>query len=143
MRDEGIDIDTVNALQGVSTGSAFIISQENGENSIILDGGANMAYTESISDDWKRAIAQSSLLLLQREVPERINILSAKHAHDNGVLVILDMGGRDDPITSELISLCDIISPNSTEVVRLIPADQSQDEETKVEPKFCSDERMA
>lgn len=57
MRDEGIDGDHVNALTGVTTGSAFIISQENGENSIIIDGGANMAYAESISDDWKNAIA--------------------------------------------------------------------------------------
>jgi len=56
---------------------------------------------------------------------------------------VLDMGGRDDPISSELISLCDLISPNQTEVIRLIGADQSQDEETKGEPTFCIDESLA
>lgn len=29
------------------------------------------------------------------------------------------MGGRDDPLSHELVNLCDIISPNETEIKRL------------------------
>mmetsp|Transcript_14956 Transcript_14956/g.20282 ORF Transcript_14956/g.20282 Transcript_14956/m.20282 type:complete len:189 (-) Transcript_14956:67-633(-) len=36
------------------------------------------------------------------------------------------MGGRDDPISNELISLCDIISPNATEVGRLLASMPSE-----------------
>ena len=45
--------------------------------------------------------------------------MAARCAKDNKVQVILDMGGRNDPISDELIRLCDIISPNETEVARL------------------------
>ena len=44
-----------------------------------------------------------------------MNILVAKKAKENKdkkVLVVLDMGGMDDPISPELVKLCDIISPN-------------------------------
>lgn len=55
------------------------------------------------------------MLLLQREIPENINILAARCAKEvqtHEVTVILDMGGRDEVISKELINLCDIISPN-------------------------------
>ena len=86
---------------------AFIMSQRNGENAIIINGGANMAYdTETIHESWRQIISQSNVLLLQREIPEAVNILAAKCAKEvstHEVTVILDMGGRDDRVTSELI----------------------------------------
>jgi sugar/nucleoside kinase (ribokinase family) len=82
----------------------------------MIHGGANMAYdTSSIPDSWVDAIQQSEILLLQREVPEAINIMAAtcaKENHDHSCIVVLDMGGRDDPISTDLIKLCDVISPN-------------------------------
>ena len=54
--------------------------------------------------------------------------MAARCAKDNKVQVILDMGGRNDPISDELIRLCDIISPNETEVARLfvsMPGEES------------------
>lgn len=61
--------------------------------------------------------------------------MAARCAKENNVQVILDMGGRSDPISDELIRLCDIISPNETEVARLfvsMPGEESpQAEETK------------
>jgi len=74
---------------------------------------------------------QSSILLLQREVPESVNVKAAKCAHDNQVTVILDMGGRDDPISNELVSLCDVISPNQTEVRRLLADSTTKQEFTE------------
>lgn len=37
-----------------------------------------------------------------------------------GKLVVLDVGGRDDPFTDELLSNIDYISPNETELERII-----------------------
>lgn len=88
-----------------------------------------MAYESELSDSWRSDIAQSSILLLQREIPENINIEVAKCAKANNVTVILDMGGRDDPISRELISLCDIISPNESEVRRLFVTTNSHNTE--------------
>lgn len=53
-------------------------------------------------------------------MPEFLNVLAAKAAKANDVTVILDMGGRDEPLTEDLIKNCDIISPNETELQRLI-----------------------
>jgi len=51
-------------------------------------------------------------LLLQREIPEYVNIIAARTAKEAGTIVILDMGGRDEPLSVELIKQIDIISPN-------------------------------
>ena len=40
------------------------------------------------------------------------------------------MGGRDDPISDELIALCDIISPNQTEVKRLFSDEGEESKES-------------
>lgn len=64
-------------------------------------------------------------------MPRFINIEAAKVAKANNVTVIFDLGGRDDKITNETISLCDIISPNETELERLLSTLPQQDEPDK------------
>ena len=56
---------------------------------------------------------------MQREVPEEINIAACKIARQHKVLTVLDVGGVDQPITDELLSLLDIVSPNKTELKRI------------------------
>ena len=52
------------------------------------------------------------VLVLQREVPEFVNALAAKVAKQNGTMVILDVGGRDELLSKDLLNYVDIISPN-------------------------------
>ena len=54
----------------------------------MLVAGANKAYTE-IPDSWVTAIKQADVVLMQREVPEWVNIYLGKHASH----LILDCGG--------------------------------------------------
>lgn len=42
--------------------------------------------------------------------------------------VILDMGGRDDPLSEELLKTVDIISPNETELKRVMASAGFDDE---------------
>jgi sugar/nucleoside kinase (ribokinase family) len=49
----------------------------------------------------------------------KLNEIAAKYAHSRGKVVILDCGGRDDPITDELLDNITYISPNETELQRL------------------------
>ena len=56
---------------------------------------------------------------MQREVPEEINVAACKIARKYNVSTVLDIGGADIPLTVELISLLDIISPNKTELKRI------------------------
>jgi ribokinase len=62
-------------------------------------------------------------LLLQREIPDEVNIRGSHLAKEYGVQVVLDMGGADAPLSSELLSLIKIISPNKTELRRILKRD--------------------
>lgn len=64
-------------------------------------------------------IRQAGVLLLQREIPDWVNIQVAQAAKGAGVPVILDAGGMDAPVPGELLGLVDIFSPNETELARL------------------------
>ncbi len=52
------------------------------------------------------------ILLLQREIPEYVNVVAARTAKQAGTLVILDAGGRDELLSKDLLEQIDIISPN-------------------------------
>ena len=61
-------------------------------------------------------------VLLQREVPEGVNIEAARIAAAAGVPVILDCGGVEGPISEELLRDVAVLSPNETELARLTGA---------------------
>ena len=73
-----------------------------------------------LCDKWKEAIKGADILMLQREIPEEINALAAKTAKEFGCKVLLDMGGQDEPLSEELLKNVDIVSPNQTELCRLL-----------------------
>ncbi|KAK6134437.1 hypothetical protein DH2020_031816 [Rehmannia glutinosa] len=91
-----------------------------GQNSIIIVGGANMAcWPESLSQEDLEVVKNAGIVLLQREIPDSVNIQVAKAARSARVPVILDAGGVDAPIPLELLKFIDILSPNETELARL------------------------
>ncbi|WIA09426.1 hypothetical protein OEZ85_008831 [Tetradesmus obliquus] len=102
------------------TGTAVILLQSSGENSIIIVGGANQDEEAwSLSEQEQQLIAGAGAVLLQREIPEAANIQVAKVAAAAGVPVLLDAGGIDAPLSPELLQYLSIISPNETELQRL------------------------
>ena len=126
LRHSGVDVNHVKALDGINSGQAYILLMPDGENSIIIHGGANIAWSDDLTEldsDFESQIKSSKILLLQREIPEHINILGAKAAKSSGVTVILDAGGMDIPISKELLEVIDIFSPNETELERIMDAD--------------------
>lgn len=97
------------------TGQAFILLQKGGENSIVLVGGANRAWEDRPAFD----LAGAGALLLQREIPEAVNLAAASAARAAGVPVVLDCGGDDAPLPAGLLALIDVLSPNESELARL------------------------
>ena len=69
---------------------------------------------------------------MQREVPEEINIAACKIARKNNVKTVLDIGGADIPLSDELISLLDIISPNKSELKRITGKEVDIDNEKEL-----------
>jgi len=96
-----------------STGTATIIVDANGQNSIVLSAGANGKV--SSSDVELVSFSDFSLLLLQLEIPTPTVLSAATLAKQNGVRVILNPAPAKE-LPNELISLADFLIPNETEL---------------------------
>ncbi|XP_027342749.1 uncharacterized protein LOC113855339 [Abrus precatorius] len=120
LRNGGVCIDNVTVVASMSTGHAVVMLQSNGQNSIIYIGGANLSgWPTTLPRHHLDLVALAGIVLLQREIPDPVNVQVAKAARSAGVPVILDAGGMDAPIPPELLNFVDILSPNETELGRL------------------------
>ncbi|MCO5575806.1 hypothetical protein L7F22_029611 [Adiantum nelumboides] len=130
----GVHLEHVNTVLE-PTGHAVVMLQPGGQNSIIIVGGANVSWTrlEATSSQFslqtQQLISQAGALLLQREIPDDVNIEAAKIAKNADVPVILDAGGADTPIPKDLLQCVTVLSPNETELARLTraPVDSLED----------------
>src|SRR5918996_4001813 len=96
-----------------STGTAIIVVDSDGQNSIVLSAGANGKVNE---EDVKAAsFSDYKLLLLQLEIPTSTVLSAARRAHENGLRVILNPAPARE-LPNELISLADFLIPNETEL---------------------------
>lgn len=124
LRAAGVDDTLLTAVPGPS-GQAYILLQKGGENSIIVAPGANAQWGRLLGDSASdislaAAIAQAGAVLLQREIPEAVNLHVANLAKAAGVAVILDAGGsQDGPLPPALVARLTLCSPNETELARL------------------------
>jgi ribokinase len=114
LAEAGADLSPSRDVPG-PTGQAFILLQQGGENSIVLVGGANRAWEA----EPRFELAGAGALLLQREIPDSVNLAAARAARTAGVPVVLDCGGDDTPLPTELLALIDVVSPNESELARL------------------------
>lgn len=105
---------------GIGCGQAYIFLMPDGDNSIIVIPAANSNWPLKLNKLQIESIKNADCILLQREIPEIYNINIAKIAKKNNIKVVLDVGGEDSKISKELLQLIDIISPNETELQRLI-----------------------
>jgi ribokinase len=103
-----------------STGTATIIVDSNGQNSIVLSAGANGKVTTA--DVEHVSFFHHKLLLLQLEIPTLTVLRAAQLARANNVRVILNPAPAKE-IPDELIALTDFIIPNETELSLLTGVD--------------------
>lgn len=120
LAENHVKLDNIKILEGKQSGLALIfIKKTTGENTIVIVGGANSAYPEEcpmLTEAWIESIKNADVLLLQKEIPQRVNIAAAKVAKENGVKVIMDVGGNDELMSKEFLANIDYISPNETEL---------------------------
>jgi len=96
-----------------ATGTATIIVDGNGQNSIVLSAGANGKVSPADVDS--ASPLTPKLILLQLEIPIPTVLYAAQRARQNGSRVILNPAPAK-PLPDELISLADFIIPNETEL---------------------------
>jgi ribokinase len=95
-----------------ATGTAIIVVDSNGQNSIVLSAGANGKVSALDIDALK---LEAKLLLLQLEIPLETVIHAAKWGKQKAMTVILNPAPAR-ALPDELIANADYIIPNETEL---------------------------
>ena len=96
-----------------ATGTAIIVVDANGQNSIVLSPGANGKVTSVDVDAFP--FQDADTLLLQFEIPLETVIHAASLARQNGLRVILNPAPAR-PIPNSLLADVDILVPNENEL---------------------------
>jgi ribokinase len=96
-----------------STGTAIIVVDTNGQNSIVLSAGANGKVAPQ--DVNNASFPAFKLVLLQLEIPIPTVLAAAQRAREDGLRVILNPAPAK-ALPEELISLVDYLIPNETEL---------------------------
>lgn len=112
--EAGVRGDFLRVTGGVSTGSAFIVIDSKGENSIVVVPGANGLAAREDVDLLAPVLENARVLMLQLEIPMESVEYAARKAHDSGVTVLLDPA-PPAPLSKELLECVDIITPNEHE----------------------------
>ena len=135
LQQNNIDIQHLERCKGQSSGRGFVfLESETGRVSAVVSGGSNMYgwkdfenKSEAEIDELLTSIncedtasSHMKCLLLQREIPENINLLLAKSAKKNGFTILQDIGGEDRGMSEEMMGYCDYIMPNLSELKRLV-----------------------
>ena len=112
LKSNSVDITHVHADDS-ATGTAIIVVDANGQNSIVLSAGANGKVSPADVDN--ATSLRPSLILLQLEIPIPTVLHAAQYARKNNIRVILNPAPAKS-LPDELISLIDFIIPNETEL---------------------------
>ena len=96
-----------------ATGTAIIVVDANGQNSIVLSPGANGKVTPADVD--AVSFLDTHMLLLQLEIPLETVIHAASLAHQNGLRVILNPAPAQ-PLPDSLLADVDVLVPNESEL---------------------------
>ena len=123
---DALDIHFCKEHKQIPTGRGFVLCETStGEVSAVVYGGANaLGWDGSTPLEWDVVLGDSvRLCMLQREIPDSVNLQVARYCREHNILVLQDAGGRDEPISSELLGLVDYIIPNESELARLVGDD--------------------
>ena len=113
-KSEGVGVNYVKQRKEVSTGIGFIIVDENRENCIVFDTGANRAFSSADVEDAWDIISQSQIALMQMEIPIETVATATELGRKAGAKVILNPAPARK-LSKKILSNVDILTPNETE----------------------------
>lgn len=123
---QGADVDiTLAGHPAVPSGQAFVFVYPDGDNSIVIVGGANATWPSALPQPVVDAVQRAAIVLLQTEIPAEVNYEVAKVAAEAHVPVLWDSGGEDRAIPDHVLPLITYLCPNETELARLAGRDVS------------------
>jgi ribokinase len=142
LASDQIDTRPIEAIADTTTGVALIFVNEEAENVIGIDAGANKALTPEYLERYKQQIIEASALLMQLESPLESVIAAARIAKDHQTQVILNPAPACE-LPDELLSLVDMITPNETEAEKLTGVKVSSSEDAARAAQVLHDKGIA
>lgn len=121
LADNQIDVSRI-VTKSVPTGSASILLEADGSNTILVYGGANMQVTVEDVQAAEDEIAEADAIITQFETPIPAAIRAFEIAKKHHVMTILNPAPAKK-IDAELLRLSDFVTPNETEAQVLIDQD--------------------
>lgn len=115
---EGIDDSGVIETKGTASGTAVILLTPDGQNRIMLIGGANAAVSASDIETQAGAFDGAKLLVCQLEVPMDAVTAGIERARSHGIPVLLNPAPAR-PLPPELVAQVDYLIPNESEATLL------------------------
>jgi ribokinase len=124
LRSDGIIDSHISTLPGVASGIASILVDDNGQNSIVIAGGANDLLSPAHIDAAQDLIAQADIVVLQLETPMATVEHAIKLARSLGKTVVLNPAPAAQ-VPAGLLELVDYLIPNEIEAAMLTGVDSS------------------
>ena len=118
LRKEGIKTESIIRKSGISSGIAFIIVDKKGENSIVVNSGANYRLNKYDIEKHKKLIFSSNIILSQLEIPISAVKYTIKLAKKKNIPVLLNPAPAKK-IPEDLLKEIDILTPNKIELETL------------------------
>ena len=122
LQDSGVDTGFVEMTE-VPTGHAIIQNSLDGDNAILLFGGANRSISEKQAKVVLSAFDQGDLLLVQNEISSLPAIL--RIARDKGLRIALNPSPMELPLMRELLEFSEFLILNRVEASQLMQEDNS------------------
>jgi ribokinase len=109
----GIDVRHLLVTAGARTGTAYVMVDDDGENSIVVDPGANaevgLADLDPVAD-----LEPGDVLLVQGELPHRVVAEAIRRAHAAGARVVLNLAPYIS-LPADVVELADPLVVNEEE----------------------------
>ena len=119
LRSERVDTHAVAALPGVPTGTAYITVTADGENTIVLERGANARLSPGDVAAERDALAGAAVMLAQLEVPIDTVTAAVCAARDAGVRAVVTLAPAQE-VPAELLAGLDPLLVNEHEAAILL-----------------------
>ncbi len=116
LREALVDTSAVTRVETPS-GSAVIVVQDSGENTIVVDAGANGVLIE-LSAPARAAVQRCGVLLCQLEVPLVVVAEAAALARQAGITVVIN-ASPVTPLDDSVLSSVDVLMVNEHEALAL------------------------
>jgi ribokinase len=123
LRADAIDDSHIASLPGVASGIATILVDANGQNSIVIAGGANDMLSPAHIDEARALLEQASIVVLQLETPPATVHHAIQLAHALGKIVVLNPAPAPAAgLPADLLTQIDYLIPNEIEAAMLVGA---------------------